>query len=100
MFSACLSFRPLSWSLLVIFYRISTKFHIWIASIKLLFKFEYVFCPTKDNQNGRRLSVSTVVVTLSHFNWISFKFHKWIAFIKLLFKFGYGICHTIDNEDG
>ena len=54
---------------LVIFYRISFKFHIWIAFIKLSFKFEYGFCLTKDNQdgrqNGRRLSVSAVVVTLT-----------------------------------
>ena len=38
---------PLSWSLsnLVIFYRISSKFHVWIASIKLLFKIQYKFSP-------------------------------------------------------
>ena len=57
------------WSLLVIFYRISFKFHIWIALIKLSFKFEYWFCLTNDNEdglkNGLRLSVSTVVVTLT-----------------------------------
>ena len=42
---------------LVIFNRTSSKFHIWFASIKPWFKFEYEFCPTNDNQNGRRLSV-------------------------------------------
>ena len=36
---------------LVIFNQISSKFHIWIASIKLSFKFEYRFCPTNDNQD-------------------------------------------------
>ena len=46
---------------LVIFIRISSKFHKWIASIKFWFKFEYWFSSTNDNedgrQNGRRLSV-------------------------------------------
>ena len=53
----------------VIFNGISSKFHIWIASINLSFKFEYGFCPTSDNkdggQNGHHLSISAVVVTLT-----------------------------------
>ena len=53
----------------VIFNRISSKFHIWNASINLSFKFEYGFCPTHDSQdgrqNGRRLSIYAVVVTLA-----------------------------------
>ena len=53
----------------VISYRISSKFHTWIAFIKLWFRFEYGFCLINDNQdgrqNGRRLSVSAVVVTLT-----------------------------------
>ena len=53
----------------VIFNRISSKFHIWIASINLSVKFEHGFCPTSDNkdgrQNGRHLSISAVVVTLT-----------------------------------
>ena len=44
----------LSWSPLVIFYRISSKFHVWIASIKILFKFKYKFNQTNDNQDGRQ----------------------------------------------
>ena len=40
---------------------ISLEFHIWIASIKLWFKFGYRFYPTNDSQdglqNGRHLSV-------------------------------------------
>ena len=45
----------LSWSVLLIrFIQISSKFHVWIASIKLLFKFEYKFSPTNDNQDGRQ----------------------------------------------
>ena len=48
----------MSWSLLVIFNRISSKLHIWIASINSR-KFEYRFCPTNDNQdspqNGRHV---------------------------------------------
>ena len=53
----------------VIFNRISSKFHIWIASINLSFKFEYGFCTTSDDQdgrqNGRHLSISAVLVSLS-----------------------------------
>ena len=49
--------------------RISSKFHFWMASIKISFKFEYGFNPMNDNQdgqqNGRRLSVFTVVTTLT-----------------------------------
>ena len=52
-----------------IFNRISSKFHIWIDSINLSFKFEYWFYLTSDNkdgrQNGRHLSISAVVVTLT-----------------------------------
>ena len=51
-------------SYLVIFYSISSKFHVWIAFNKLLFKFEYKLSPTNDNQDGRqngcRLSISVV----------------------------------------
>ena len=53
----------------VIFNRISSKFHIYIASINLSFKFKYGFCPTSDNQDGRQsgchFSKSAVVVTLT-----------------------------------
>ena len=53
----------------VIFNLISSKFHTWIASTSLSFKFENRFCPTSDNQdgrqNGRHLSISAVVVTLT-----------------------------------
>ena len=53
----------------LIFNRISSKFHIWIASINLSVKFEYGYCPTSDNQdvrqNGRHISISAVVVTLT-----------------------------------
>ena len=48
-------------TLTVIFNRISSKFHIWIASTNLSFKFEYGLCLTNDKQdgrqNGRRLCV-------------------------------------------
>ena len=50
-------------------FRISSKFHLWIAFINLSFMFEYGFCLTFDNQdgrqNGRHISISTVVVTLT-----------------------------------
>ena len=73
---------------LVIFYRISSKFHVSIAAIKLLFKFEYKFSLTNDNQdggqNGPHLSIcfcgqSTFIIYYQ----ITSKFHIWITFIKL-----------------
>ena len=77
-------------SILVIFYRITSKFHVWIASIKLLFKFEYKYSLTNDNQDGRqnghRLSIcfygqSILIIYYT----ITSKFHIWITFIKLSF---------------
>ena len=71
LFSTCPSVCPSvrGDSNLVIFNWISSKVHIWIASISLSFKFEYGFCQTSDNQdgrqNGRHLSKSAVVVTLT-----------------------------------
>ena len=45
----------LSWSLyLSRFNCISSKFHIWMAFIKLSLKFEYRFCQTNDSQDGRQ----------------------------------------------
>ena len=43
------SIRCCGHSYLVIFLRISSNFHKWIASIKPWFKFEHEFCPTNDN---------------------------------------------------
>ena len=64
------SIRCCGHSKLVIFNWISSKFHMWFASIKPWFKFEYEFCRTNYNQddwqNGRRLSgPPSVVVTLT-----------------------------------
>ena len=78
--SSCLSVATLTQSFLN---RISPKFHILIASINLSFKFEYGFCLTSDNQdgrqNGRHISMSNVVVTLTQsflkYKQISSKFH-------------------------
>ena len=53
------SVRCYGHSNLVIFLRISSNFHIWIASIPLWFKFEYEFCLTNDSQDGGRLPFST-----------------------------------------
>ena len=59
--SVRLSIRCCGHSNLVIFNQISSKFHTWIASIKLWFKFEYGFFLTNHTQdgqqNGHRLSV-------------------------------------------
>ena len=44
---------PLSWSLyLSHFNGISSKFHIWVSSIKLSFKVEFRICPTNDILDG------------------------------------------------
>ena len=84
------------WSLyLSHFNRISSKFCIWNASMNLSIKFEYGFCPTSDNQdgrhNGRLLSISTVVVTLTQ----SF-------LIRFLPNFVYELplSTSSDNQDG
>ena len=52
LFLACPSIRCRGHSNLVIFIGVFSKFHIWIASIKLSFKFEYIFW-SKDKQDGR-----------------------------------------------
>ena len=52
--SVCLSVCYCGLSNLVILNRISSKFHILIASIKLWFKFRYGFLSTIDNQDGRQ----------------------------------------------
>ena len=65
------------------FNRISSKFHLWIASIKLLPKYKYGFPAMNDNQddrqNGHRLSVCTCGhSTLVIYYPITSKFHIWI----------------------
>ena len=50
--SAAYQFAPVrccGHSNLVIFLRISSNFHMWIAFITLWFKCEYEFCPTNDS---------------------------------------------------
>ena len=67
---------------LVILNRISSKFHIWFASIKPWLKFEYEFCWTNYNQDcrqtGRRLSVCVPLLLwsplLRHFSSDFFQF--------------------------
>ena len=48
------------------FYQSFSKFHIWVASIKLSFKFEYEFCPTKVNQDGQRNGRHLLFCTYRH----------------------------------
>ena len=89
--SVCLSVRCCGHSNLVILIRFLLKFHIWISSIKLSFKFEYGFCSTNNNQDcqqyGRRHQCLVLwSLLLSHVCRISSKIHIWIAFIQLLAK--------------
>ena len=43
---------------LVIFNRISSKFHIWFASNKSWFNLEYEFCRTNYNQDGYQMAAA------------------------------------------
>ena len=87
-FSCCVQ------SNLAVFIGFFPKFHIWITSIKLSFKFEY---GNEDGwQNGHHLSVFTCGhSTLVIYYMIASKFHIWITFIKLAPKFEYGLCPMI-----
>ena len=96
--SICLYVRCCGHSNLVISNQISSKFHIWIASTKLWFKFEYVFFQRTIIKMADKMAASFQFKSirccghsnLAIFNWISNKFHIWIAAIKLWFKFKYG----------
>ena len=79
------------------FYQSFSKFHIWIASIKLTLKFEYEFCPTKVNQAGQRNGRHLLVCTYRHSTLVIYypiaaKFQIYITFINLSPKFEYGLC--------
>ena len=83
---------------------ISSKFHIWIASIKLSFKFEYRFFLMNDKQDGRQNGCRLSVCTCGHSTLVTYyriasKFHIWTTFNKLLFMSEYGFCPINDNQD-
>ena len=85
--------------------QISCKFDIWIASIKLRFKFQYGFCLMNNDQDGRQNGHRLCVRFRGHsnsviFNRVSFKLNIWIASIKLVLKFQYGFCATNNYRDG
>ena len=74
--------------LLYFFYQSFSKFHIWIASIKLSLKFEYVFCLTKVNQDGQRNGCHLLVCTYRHSTLVIYypiaaKFHKYILLLSI-----------------
>ena len=80
---------------IVIFNRISSKFHIWFAFIKLWFKLEYEFCRTQtiikmaDKMAAAYHFASICCCVHSNlviFNQISSKIHIWFASIKPWFK--------------
>ena len=77
-------------------YQSFSKFHIWIASIKLSLKFEYEFCTTKVNQDGQQYGRHLLVCTYRHstlviYQPIATKFHIYITFINLSPKFEIGL---------
>ena len=89
--------QRLSVSTTSFFYQSFSKFHIWIASIKLSLKFEYEFCPTKVNQDGQRNGRHLLVCTYRHSTLVNYypiaaKFHIYITFNNLSPKFEYEIC--------
>ena len=89
--------QRLSVSTTSFFYQSFSKFHIWIASIKLSLKFEYKFCPTKVNQDGQRNGRHLLVCIYRHSTLVIYypiaaKFHIYITFISLSQKFKYGLC--------
>ena len=89
--------QRLSVSTTSFFYQSFSKFHIWIASIKLSLKIEYEFCPTKVNQDGQRNGRHLLVCTYRHSTLVIYypiaaKFHIYITFINLWPKFEYGLC--------
>ena len=106
--SVCIHPHCCGHSNLVIFNQISSKFHIWFASIKPWFKFEYEFCPTNDNKMADKMATVYQFASIRcccHsnfviFNQISSKFHIWFASIKPWFKFEYELCRTNYNQDG
>ena len=77
------------WSLLLSHVcRISSKFHIWIAFIKLLAKMDANMAYTCKHSN------------LVFHHPISSKFHIWTTFIKLLFMSECEFWPMNDNQDG
>ena len=106
--SVCLPILCCGHSNLVIFNRISSKFHIWIASIKFWFKFRYGFFPTPiikiaDKMDAAYQFTFICCCGLSNlviFNRISYKLHIWILSIKPWFKFEYEFCRTNQNQGG
>ena len=92
---------------LVIFNQSSSTFHIWFASIKLYFKFQYDFCPKTITKMADIMAAAYQFASvrccghsnLVIFNRISSKFHIWIASIKPLFKLEYEFCPTNDSQD-
>ena len=92
------SVRCRGYSNLVIFILIYSHFHIWIASIKLWFKFEYeFFLPTIAKMADKwspptSLPLWTPYPILLIYYPIASKFHIWNTFIKLSPKFYYWLC--------
>ena len=101
------SIRCFGHSNIVICNLISSKFHIWFASIKPWFKFEYEFCPKRITKMADIMAPTYQFASIGccgHsnlviFNRISSKFHIWFASIKPWFKFEYEFCRTNYNQD-
>ena len=102
------SIRCCGHSSLVIFNRISSKFHKWFASIKPWLKFDYEFCRTNNTKMVDKMAAAYQFASVhccGHSNLfifilISSNFHIWIASITLWFKFEYEFCPTSDSQDG
>ena len=92
--------QRLSVSTTSFFYQSFSKFHLWIASIKLSLKFEYEFCRTIVNQDGQRNCRHLLVCIYRHSTLVNYYpillmanlFYIYITFINLWPKFEYGLC--------
>ena len=84
----------------IFFYQSFSKFHIWIASIKLSLKFEYEFCPTKVNQDGQRNGPHLLVGTYRHYTLVIYYrvLPNFIYFYQTLAQVL--IWALSDNQDG
>ena len=93
---------------LVIFNQISSKFHIWIASIKLCSSSNMGFFHRKIIKMADKMAAAYQFKSIGccgHsnlviLNRISSKFHIWFAFIKPWLKFEYEFFPPKDNQDG
>ena len=108
--AAAYQFACCGHSYLVILNRISSKFHIWIALIKLLHSLNMGCVRQTISKMADEMAAAYQFACCGHsylviLNRNSVKFHIRIASINyiisfIISKFGYRFCPTNDNQDG